>query len=140
MVPAQQVSGRPMDTNTLTWHGLSGGPEPAACSRLKQSAACRLASRFRHCCRRRTPRATHVRCSALASGGHDHCEQGPTINAVITLNTKALDQARQLDAERKAGNVRGPLHGVPIVVKDNFDTADLPPTAGSQLLRSRTRS
>jgi amidase len=61
-------------------------------------------------------------------------KQGPTLNTVITPNTKALEQARALDAERKAGKVRGPLHGIPIVLKDNFDTFDLPTTGGSQLL------
>jgi amidase len=61
-------------------------------------------------------------------------KQGPAINAVITLNKKALDEARQLDAERKSGKVRGPLHGIPIVLKDNYDTVDMPTTAGSQLL------
>ena len=61
-------------------------------------------------------------------------KQGPTINAVITLNAKALETARQLDAERKAGKVRGPLHGIPVLLKDNFDTFDMPTTAGSQLL------
>ena len=59
---------------------------------------------------------------------------GPAINTVITLNPKALAEAKALDAERKAGKVRGPLHGVPIVLKDNFDTFDLPTTAGSQML------
>ncbi|WP_022975737.1 amidase family protein [Nevskia ramosa] len=62
-------------------------------------------------------------------------KQGPVINSVITLNPKALEVAKALDAERKAGKVRGPLHGVPIVLKDNFDTFDLPTTAGSQLLK-----
>jgi amidase len=61
-------------------------------------------------------------------------KKGPTLNTVITLNPKALEQARALDAERKAGKIRGPLHGIPIVLKDNFDTFDLPTTAGSQLL------
>lgn len=61
-------------------------------------------------------------------------KQGPAINAVITLNPKALDEARALDAERKAGKLRGPLHGIPVVLKDNYDTHDLPTTAGSQLL------
>lgn len=61
-------------------------------------------------------------------------KQGPTINAVITLNPNALKTARALDAERKKGKVRGPLHGVPVVLKDNFDTFDLPTTGGSQLL------
>ncbi|MGE3477505.1 MAG: amidase family protein [Rhodospirillaceae bacterium] len=60
--------------------------------------------------------------------------QGPKIRAVITLNPKALETARQLDAERKAGKVRGVLHGIPVVLKDNYDTADMPTTGGSVLL------
>jgi amidase len=61
-------------------------------------------------------------------------KQGPAINAIITLNKKAIDEARQLDAERKSGTVRGLLHGIPVVLKDNYDTVDMPTTAGSQLL------
>ncbi len=61
-------------------------------------------------------------------------KKGPTINTVITLNSKALEQAKALDAERKAGKIRGPLHGIPVILKDNFDTFDMPTTAGSQLL------
>lgn len=61
-------------------------------------------------------------------------KQGPAINAVITLNPKALEVAKALDAERKAKGPRSPIHGIPIVLKDNFDTFDLPTTAGSQLL------
>jgi amidase len=61
-------------------------------------------------------------------------KQGPTINAVIHLNPQAVAEAKKLDAERAAGRVRGPLHGIPILLKDNFDTFDMPTTAGSQLL------
>jgi amidase len=61
-------------------------------------------------------------------------KHGPAINAIITLNPSALGEARTLDAERKAGKVRGPLHGIPIVLKDNFNTFDMPTTAGCQLL------
>lgn len=61
-------------------------------------------------------------------------KQGPAINTVITLNPKALEQARALDKERRTKGPRSALHGVPIVLKDNFDTFDLPTTAGSQLL------
>lgn len=61
-------------------------------------------------------------------------KQGPGINAVITLNPKALEQAKALDKERKAKGPRSAIHGVPILLKDNFDTFDLPTTAGSQLL------
>src|SRR4029077_8831445 len=51
-------------------------------------------------------------------------QDGPKLNAMIALNPKALDEAAALDAERKAGRVRGPLHGIPIVVKDNYVTED----------------
>lgn len=61
-------------------------------------------------------------------------DQGPKINAVIALNPKALEIARALDAERKAKGPRSSLHGIPVVLKDNFDTADLPTTGGSLLL------
>lgn len=60
--------------------------------------------------------------------------KGPAIRAVITLNPKALETARERDAERKAGKVRGVLHGIPVVLKDNYDTADMPTTGGSVLL------
>jgi amidase len=60
--------------------------------------------------------------------------QGPSLRAVLTLNPKALDTARALDAERKASGPRSPLHGIPIVLKDNYNTADLPTTGGSVLL------
>ncbi len=61
-------------------------------------------------------------------------QQGPYINSVITLNPQALAEAKKLDEEWKAGRPRGLLHGIPIVLKDNFDTVDLPTTGGSQLL------
>jgi amidase len=60
--------------------------------------------------------------------------QGPSLRAVLTLNPKALDTARALDAERKAKGPRSPLHGIPVVLKDNFDTFDMPTTGGSVLL------
>ena len=65
---------------------------------------------------------------------YDH--QGPKINAVITLNPKALETARALDAERKSKGPRSPLHGVPVLLKDNFDTFDMPTTGGSVLLEN----
>jgi len=60
--------------------------------------------------------------------------QGPSLHTVIVLNPKALETAKSLDAERKAGKVRSPIHGIPIVLKDNYDTSDLQTTAGCQLL------
>jgi amidase len=62
-------------------------------------------------------------------------QRGPAINSVIELNPDALAIASQLDAERKAGKVRGPLHGIPMLIKDNIDTADrMHTTAGSLAL------
>ncbi|MFU8859699.1 MAG: amidase [Cyclonatronaceae bacterium] len=59
---------------------------------------------------------------------------GPALNAVRALNPDALQIADQLDRERSEGNLRGPLHGVPILLKDNIDTADMPTTAGSRFM------
>ena len=60
---------------------------------------------------------------------------GPRLNAVLELNPDALIIADALDAERKSGRVRGPLHGIPVLIKDNIDTADrMQTTAGSLAL------
>jgi Asp-tRNA(Asn)/Glu-tRNA(Gln) amidotransferase A subunit family amidase len=56
---------------------------------------------------------------------------GPRLNAMSVLNPQALAAADALDRERAAGRVRGPLHGVPVVVKDNFETVEMPTAAGS---------
>jgi len=62
-------------------------------------------------------------------------QRGPRLNAVIELNPDALAIARELDRERKAGGTRGPLHGIPILIKDNIDTHDrMTTTAGSLAL------
>jgi amidase len=61
--------------------------------------------------------------------------QGPAINAVIELNPDALSIADALDKERKAGKLRGPLHGIPVLLKDNIDTGDkMQTTAGALAL------
>jgi Asp-tRNA(Asn)/Glu-tRNA(Gln) amidotransferase A subunit family amidase len=62
----------------------------------------------------------------------DH--RGPALNALITLNPNALGQAEALDRERAAKGPRGPLHGIPVIVKDNYSTADMQTTAGTMAL------
>ena len=58
-------------------------------------------------------------------------QQGPSLNAIITINPRALERADELDAAFRQSGLSGPLHGIPVIVKDNYDTADLPTTAGS---------
>ena len=53
------------------------------------------------------------------------------INAAIAVNPRALEQARRLDEERKAGKIRGPLHGIPVALKDNIQDVDMPTTGGN---------
>lgn len=61
--------------------------------------------------------------------------QGPALHAVIATNPDALAIAKRLDEERRAGNVRGPLHGIPVILKDNIGTQDsMPTTAGALAL------
>ncbi|MCX6613274.1 MAG: amidase family protein [Acidobacteria bacterium] len=61
-------------------------------------------------------------------------QRGPRLNAIITINPNALKEAEALDRERAAKGARGPLHGVPVIVKDNYGTADMPTTAGTLAL------
>jgi amidase len=63
---------------------------------------------------------------------YDH--RGPSLNAVLAVNPKALEIARALDTERKTKGPRSPLHGIPVVLKDNYNTTDMPTTGGSVLL------
>ena len=64
-------------------------------------------------------------------------QAGPRLNAVIALNPRAEAVAAALDAERRKGRTRGPLHGIPVLLKDNLDTADMPTTGGCLALSGR---
>lgn len=61
-------------------------------------------------------------------------DAGPALNAIAAINPNARQRAAILDLERAEGRVRGPLHGIPVVVKDNFETRGMPTTAGSAAL------
>lgn len=61
-------------------------------------------------------------------------QRGPALNTVLHLDERALERARALDRERAESGPRSPLHGIPVVLKDNVDTGDMPTTAGSALL------
>jgi amidase len=61
-------------------------------------------------------------------------QQGPALNAIVATNPRARDAAAMLDDERSAGRVRGPLHGIPVLVKDNYETIEMPTAAGSLAL------
>ena len=62
---------------------------------------------------------------------------GPQLNSIITINPDALTIAEELDLELKNGESRGPLHGIPVILKDNIDTRDqMPTTAGATVLRN----
>ena len=59
---------------------------------------------------------------------------GPVLNTIIRLNPRARELATALDAERAGGTVRGPLHGIPVLMKDNYDVAGMPTTGSSLAL------
>ena len=59
-------------------------------------------------------------------------QKGPKLNAVIYVNPKALEEAAALDAKFKKSGPVGPLHGIPVLLKDNVNTKDMPTTGGSQ--------
>jgi amidase len=64
-------------------------------------------------------------------------KHGPELNSMIVINPDAIQIAEELDKEMKAGKIRGPLHGIPVVLKDNIDTHDkMATTAGSRALRN----
>jgi len=83
-------------------------------------------------------RAGRLTCAELVAaylGRIEAYDQPTGLNAIVAVNPRALETAEELDREfRKTGKLR-PLHGIPIIIKDNFDTKDLPTTAGSLALK-----
>lgn len=68
-------------------------------------------------------------------------KSGPALNAIIELNPDALQIADKMDSERKSGKTRGPLHGIPVLIKDNIDTGDkMMTTAGSLAMEGNIAS
>ncbi len=63
-------------------------------------------------------------------------QQGPALNAIVAVNPRARETADALDAERASRGPRGPLHGIPVFVKDNYETIEMPTSAGSIALAS----
>ena len=58
-------------------------------------------------------------------------QAGPRLNAIVLINPRAREEAEALDRERVEKGPRGPLHGIPVLIKDNYDTADMPTSGGS---------
>jgi amidase len=65
---------------------------------------------------------------------HKIDKNGPKLNSIIYMNPKAIEMAKALDLELKQGKSRGAMHGIPVLLKDNIDTYDMPTTAGSRAL------
>ena len=65
-------------------------------------------------------------------------QHGPALNTMIRVNPAAERDAMAMDAERRAGKVRGPLHGIPVIIKDNYNTADMPTTGSTLALATFT--
>jgi Asp-tRNA(Asn)/Glu-tRNA(Gln) amidotransferase A subunit family amidase len=83
-------------------------------------------------------RAGKLTCHSLVQQYLDRIQaydkQGPALNAILYINPKALQQADEMDAQFKRTRKMEPLHCIPVILKDNYDTADMPTTAGSSSL------
>jgi Asp-tRNA(Asn)/Glu-tRNA(Gln) amidotransferase A subunit family amidase len=63
-------------------------------------------------------------------------KQGPALTAIITVNPRALEVADELDRQYRQSGLTGPLHGIPVILKDNYDTFDMPTTGGNTAMRT----
>ena len=107
--------------------GAAGPPRPAAFA-LHEATVADLQQHMQ--AGRYTARAL---CELYLARIADLNTQGPSLRAVIETNPDALKLADALDAERKAGKVRGALHGIPVLIKDNIDTGDQQQTTAGSL-------
>src|SRR6185437_10403432 len=76
---------------------------------------------------------SHTLCEMYLSRISEIDKSGPALRSVLQLNPDALEIAGALDAERKSGHVRGPMHGIPVLIKDNIGTHDRMTTAAGSL-------
>ena len=116
IIASPAIAVQPLDEQTLTameQHSLTSLADAIAAGQMSSEQA--------------------VKAYMLAINWLDDGE--PQLNAVLAQNPHALAEARALDAERDAGKLRGPLHGVPILLKDNIESRELPTTAGSLALK-----
>lgn len=111
----------------VTHHAAPAPPPAAADFELEEATVAQLQEAMR-----KGARTARSICALYLARIHDI---DPKLHAVIEINPEALAIADRMDAERKAGHVRGPLHGVPVLIKDNVATADrMMTTAGSLAL------
>lgn len=78
-------------------------------------------------------------CSVYIERINAYDKSGAKLNSIISINKNALAQAKQLDLERAAGKLRGSLHGIPILVKDNIDVSGFPTTFGKSALKDAVK-
>jgi amidase len=146
--PNSRVFGRKLDRRRFLGLGAAAAATPAVAERAAERALARLDLPARSLeeatiaelqaamAEGRLSARTLVRRYLRRIGALD--ERGPRLNSIIELNPDAEAIAGELDRERRAGRVRGPLHGIPILLKDNIDTADrMMTTAGSLALVGR---
>ena len=67
-------------------------------------------------------------------------KSGPAINSVITISPTALAETDRLDEDRKASRPMGPLHGIPVILKDQIDAVGMPTTLGSVIFKTSIRT
>jgi amidase len=105
---------------------------PPAVARVADPTALDVAQLQAEMTASRLTSVTAVRAAIARIEALNH--RGPRLNAVILVNPKALADAATLDTERRAGRVRGPLHGIPVLIKDNIEAIGMATTAGSLAL------